>query len=386
MNGSKKVVVADDSPTVGYIIGSSLMAAGYEVELANDGVEAIAKVYATRPDLVLLDIDMPKMNGYQVCRLLKEDKATSHIPIIILTSRDQQQDRFWGLSTGADEYMIKDMDTDVLLERVEHFLATAPPAAKPGYAVPDEVTEASLLERVNTLLDLELFQSTIVNELGSLVTKMRALDETVSSVFELLSRVVDLSIALIVLDDEPEPFFAVYPRQELRWDSLLSFYNKTLAGCAQHGIELRREVILQALAPVEEQDGEMIRTFAAFSLRSRDAPTGLLAIGSWKENAISDDVRETLELFAHEASIVLDNALLYYQLERSKRQLQETLDELLASQAREKKLREEIEELRIEIDQVKRERQVAEITESDYFQTLRQEAQRIRAKREGDSK
>jgi hypothetical protein len=93
-----------------------------------------------------------------------------------------------------------------------------------------------------------------------------------------------------------------------------------------------------------------------------------------------------LELLAHEASIVLDNSLLYYQLERSKRQLQETLDELLASQAREKKLRQEIEELRIEIDQAKRERQVAEITETEYFQTLRQQAEHIRAKRGKSSK
>jgi twitching motility two-component system response regulator PilH len=382
---SKKIVVADDSPTVGYIIGSGLMAAGYEVELATDGVEAIAKVYSTQPDLILLDIDMPKMNGYQVCRLLKEDKATSHIPIVILTSRDQQQDRFWGLSTGADDYLTKDLETNVLFERIEHLLETAPPAAKTVYAVPDEVTEASLLERVNSLLDLELFQSTIVNELGSLVISMRALDETVSSVFELLSRVVDLSIGFLALNDEPEPFFSVYPRQALKRDSLVSFYNQALNECARHGIELKRE-ILQALTPVEGQKGETMRTFAAFPLRSRDALSGLLAIGSWKENAISDDVRETLELFAHEASIVLDNSLLYHQLERSKRQLQQTLDELLASQAREKKLRQEIEELKIEIDQVKRESQVAEITETEYFQTLRQEARRIRAKRGKSSK
>jgi twitching motility two-component system response regulator PilH len=385
MNG-KKIVVADDSPTVGYIIGSSLMAVGYEVELATDGVEAIAKVYATQPDLILLDIDMPKMNGYQVCRLLKEDKATSHIPIIILTSRDQQQDRFWGLSTGADEYLTKDLETGILFERIEHLLATAPPAAKTAHAVPDEVTEASLLERVNTLLDLELFQSTIINELGSLAVSMRALDETVSSVFMLLSRVVDLSIAFIALEDDPEPFFSVYPRQALRSDSLTAFYNQALDECARHGIKLKREVILQMLPPVEGQRGETMRTFAAFPLRSRDAATGLLAIGSWKENALSDDVRETLELLAHEASIVLDNSLLYYQLERSKRQLQETLDELLASQAREKKLRQEIEELRIEIDQAKRERQVAEITETEYFQTLRQQAEHIRAKRGKSSK
>lgn len=382
MDDEKKIVVADDSPTVGYIIGSSLMAAGYEVELAGDGVEAIAKVYSTKPDLILLDIDMPKMNGYQVCRLLKNDRATGHIPIIILTSRDQQQDRFWGLSTGADEYLTKDIQTDLLLERIEQLLEKAAARPKPTWAMPDEVTEASLLERINNLLDLELFQSTIVNELGSLVTNMRAFDETVSSVLDLLSRVVDLSVAFIALDDDPRPFFAIDQRQGVQTESLIGFCDRALDECARHGVELERQEVLKAVASEEKPGEGTIRTFAAFPLRSRDAFTGLLAIGSWKENALNDEVYMTLLLFAHEASIVLDNSLLYYQLERSKRKLQETLDELLASQAREKKLRKEIEDLRIEIDQVKRVRQVAEITESSYFQELRQQAQRIRAKRE----
>ena len=107
-----KILIADDSPTVVDILQFLLQSQGYEIVTASDGIEAISKTYETRPDLVLLDIEMPKMNGYQVCRLLKSDQATTKIPIVILTSRGQKRDRFWGLSTGADEFITKDFESE----------------------------------------------------------------------------------------------------------------------------------------------------------------------------------------------------------------------------------------------------------------------------------
>jgi GAF domain-containing protein len=116
------------------------------------------------------------------------------------------------------------------------------------------------------------------------------------------------------------------------------------------------------------------------ALKSRNRVSGLLALGSARENAISDELMETLRIFAHEAAIVLDNSLLYRQLGRANRELQRTIDELQASRARERALRQEVQALKIEIDEAKREKQVAEITETDYFQQLRERARRIRDK------
>jgi len=103
-----------------------------------------------------------------------------------------------------------------------------------------------------------------------------------------------------------------------------------------------------------------------------------LVLGSNRENALSDDLMETLHIFAHESAIVLDNSVLYRQLGRANDELRRTIDELTASQAREAALRQEVRALKIEIDESKRQKQVAEITETDYFQELRERARQLR--------
>jgi CheY-like chemotaxis protein len=154
MSEARTILVADDSPTIVEIMKFMLSAMGYEVVVATDGIEAIERTYAVHPDLILLDIEMPKMNGYQVCRLIKADRATSHIPVLILTSRDQASDRFWGLATGADEYVVKDLEDETLFDRVQALLAEGETRERPAI-LPDQmregrgVSEIGVLEQVN---------------------------------------------------------------------------------------------------------------------------------------------------------------------------------------------------------------------------------------------
>ena len=121
-----KVLIADDSPLVLRIIEKMLAGAGYAVLTARDGIEAIEKAVADDVDLVILDVMMPRMNGYQACRILKTEPTTKSVPVIILTSKDQAGDRFWGLETGADYYVTKDSEPLRILELVRNILATEP--------------------------------------------------------------------------------------------------------------------------------------------------------------------------------------------------------------------------------------------------------------------
>jgi len=89
-----RILLADDNRLVVKITSAILQDADYDVSVAWDGLEAINKAYAEEPDLVVLDVEMPKINGYQVCRLLKDDEITRDIPIVMLTGRDQQSDKF----------------------------------------------------------------------------------------------------------------------------------------------------------------------------------------------------------------------------------------------------------------------------------------------------
>jgi twitching motility two-component system response regulator PilH len=117
-----KILIADDSPTAVALLTKILQPLGHELLVAKDGEEA-AQAMAQRPDLVILDVVMPKQNGFELCRALKGDPATASIPIFFVTSMDREADRWWGLKQGADEYIMKPFDAGALVAKVRARLA-----------------------------------------------------------------------------------------------------------------------------------------------------------------------------------------------------------------------------------------------------------------------
>jgi len=116
------ILVVDDSPTELRLLTAPLKTKGYTVITAVDGEEAIQKACAHLPRLMLLDVIMPKKNGFQVCRQLKTSPETKDIKIIIISSKSQESDKFWGMKQGADEYMVKPFDEKTLLANVAKFM------------------------------------------------------------------------------------------------------------------------------------------------------------------------------------------------------------------------------------------------------------------------
>src|SRR5688572_16091807 len=175
------------------MIQKILMDAGFGVVLAHDGLEAIEKAVAEDVRLVILDVTMPRMNGYQACRLLKTEPLTRDLPVVILTSRDQAGDRFWGLETGADYYITKDSDPQRILELVRNILADDD---RPVRERPTDTarTSVDILSRVNELLDRKLYEATILSEIGRVARSLVKFDETFTSVMALVSRVVDFTV------------------------------------------------------------------------------------------------------------------------------------------------------------------------------------------------
>jgi len=118
----KTILVVDDSPTELRLMASTLAQNGYRVETAIDGEEALTKATGIQPDLVLLDIILPKKNGYQVCRQLKTQPETSHLSVVLVSSKNQDSDRYWGLRQGADNYLTKPFSDSELLNVVHQFI------------------------------------------------------------------------------------------------------------------------------------------------------------------------------------------------------------------------------------------------------------------------
>lgn len=119
---SEKILVVDDSPTELKLMLAALQPEGYQLTTASDGEEALEKATQEQPRLMLLDVILPKKNGFQVCRQLKTTPGTQSIKIILVTSKTQDSDRFWGLKQGADAYMTKPFTDDELVAAVEEHL------------------------------------------------------------------------------------------------------------------------------------------------------------------------------------------------------------------------------------------------------------------------
>ena len=122
MRTPPRILITDDQPMNVDILQSRLAVHGYEILTATDGEEALATARAQLPDLILLDIMMPKMDGIEVCRLLKEDGALPFMPIIMVTAKADSKDIVAGLEAGADEYLTKPVDQAALVARVQSML------------------------------------------------------------------------------------------------------------------------------------------------------------------------------------------------------------------------------------------------------------------------
>jgi twitching motility two-component system response regulator PilH len=119
-----QVLIVDDSPTEAHVLKGMLEKNGFEVETAQNGTEGIERAKALKPDVILMDVVMPGLNGFQATRQLTKDPQTSEIPVIIVTTKDQETDRVWGLRQGAKDFVTKPISEKTLMEKISLVLAT----------------------------------------------------------------------------------------------------------------------------------------------------------------------------------------------------------------------------------------------------------------------
>jgi DNA-binding response OmpR family regulator len=118
----KKILIIDDEQDFIKMLELRIKSAGYEVVTACDGMDGLEKARAEKPDLIILDVMLPKMNGDEVCRMLKFDTNYRKIPIIILTARAQKKDEVRAMEAGADAYLQKPFEPNILLDKIRDLL------------------------------------------------------------------------------------------------------------------------------------------------------------------------------------------------------------------------------------------------------------------------
>ncbi len=166
------VLIIEDDPDILHLVEINLEAAGIRALTADEGQEGLNLARTQHPDLIVLDIMLPDIDGFEVCRELKRDRRTTAIPVIMLTARSQEVDRIVGLELGADDYVVKPFSPRELLLRIRAVLKRAAPAPEP------DPERENCLEHLGLRVDVMAHTVTIDDaELGLTATEFKLLAE-----------------------------------------------------------------------------------------------------------------------------------------------------------------------------------------------------------------
>lgn len=197
-----RLLLIEDSPTQLLSIRKSLEQEGYEIIAARSGAEGLVMAYNESPDLIISDVVMGGINGYQVCRLVKSDPDLQSTPVVLLTRLDGSIDRFWGLKSGADRYIPKEPGFGSLIKAIREILAdssvrprlraVADPAKTPAV---EEITN-----RLNQLLERLLFEATIADEVRKIADDIGDIEVIAEKLFVLLGSFADYQACALVVN------------------------------------------------------------------------------------------------------------------------------------------------------------------------------------------
>jgi CheY-like chemotaxis protein len=192
---SYRLLLIEDSATQLLTIKRTLESEGYQILEARNGAEGLARAYNELPDLIISDVVMSGINGYQLCRLVKNDPDLSATPVILLTKLDGSVDRFWGLKSGAERYIPKEPGFPNLIKAVRELLGESQVQPRPSLSP----TSEEINNRLNQLLERLLFEATIVDEVRRIGEDILDLEVITEKLFALLASIITYqSCALVV--------------------------------------------------------------------------------------------------------------------------------------------------------------------------------------------
>ncbi|MCE7884805.1 MAG: response regulator [Actinobacteria bacterium ATB1] len=308
------ILVADDSPTLVRIVSEVLSNEGYRVLTAADGVETVQQFYAHRPDLLITDIAMPKLSGYLVCRLIKEDWSASHVPILMLTARDSATDRYWATKSGAERYLTKDFGPDDLLAVVAELIRDRQPSTLSPVSAPQHLSEGSVLTRVCEMLDRKLFETTLVNEIGELASNLSDFAEAADAALSVLSNFLEYTIGALALADER--ILAIRPVGDVSRANVAGVVEQMDEAMGNLPNVAHTEgdaavVTFESVGRVVEEETDRLQTFVSMPLRSGGNIIGLLGLASTKANAFGETELATVRIIEHPLAGLVNTARLY---------------------------------------------------------------------------
>jgi two-component system cell cycle response regulator len=307
------ILVVDDEPDILGLNRLILEREGWQVVTSGDGVDAIQKAIDRRPDLIVLDVMMPRMNGYQVCRLLKNDPATSWIPIIICTVRSLESEKLYAYTSGADHYLVKPFDPPELVRLVRRIVddraALAADRERAAQAPRHPTSTDSILSDVNRLLDRRLMELTILQHLAGAMAGTLHLDGILGIVLQSIVNDLGYPGGMIFLAGAGGALEERVARgTPLTLDPARHpVFGRTLA--ENKVVILHAEELLQD-TPAEFCARIHAPTAILVPVQSKGSPIGLLVVES-SAPFVDRDQREFLQTIANQSGLAIENANLY---------------------------------------------------------------------------
>lgn len=313
-----KILIADDSPVLRMAVSKLLEAEGFEVATAADGVEAVTSVYETPPDLILLDVKMPRLTGYVACRLIKEDPLTAQIPVLILTSLDSEEDRYWGENSGADGYVTKDSLGTGLVAAINSALATralTDLTSAPTVPVVPTMGATDVLTRVCEMLDRKLFEMTVVNSMTTIGMRSLSVPVAIEQVFTEIRHVVQYDVGAVLTAENRQVHYwaaesvgqaGLRGLKQIAADSIARF-----SGTESHPDAVRLVEVGQTVDRVTE--GKPIESVYSAPLRGHGTLIGVLILASVRPTAFPDQVLTTMRTLVPAVAGVVESALSFHQ-------------------------------------------------------------------------
>jgi len=294
-----RILAADDSKMARELVKELLQADGHELTQAVDGVDAVMKFYMDVPDILVLDIEMPKMNGYMVCRLIKEDPSVAHVPVVVLTSRDSASDRYWGRKSGADVYLSKKLIRTHLSEAVNAAATRRAFVDLSTSQVKKLANEGDVLTQVCWLLDRKLFEATVVADINTLASQRLSRSVAASKILDILTNFVDYDLGAIAFADGSLAY--VVANRRVSGIELAGFKHNLARRVAHESktpIDIDSEQTWQIEGTVD-YDGTDVRrweSFISLPIRVRGQTVGVLAVAAPHAGLITGSVTAVLRL------------------------------------------------------------------------------------------
>ena len=308
----KKILIADDSPVVTEMLHYMVEKLGYQTLMATDGLQAAEMAYREGPHLIISDIEMPKMNGFQLCRLLKYDPLTKNIPVIMLTSKESAAAQYWGMDTGADRYVLKSSNSIDIQTHIVELMGIHKDFSPEKN---EHISQWDIIEKVNNLLDKRLLESKVINEINHIVFDVHTVKEGILKLSRMFKKFMEFTVVCFLSCRESKTsvyFDLAEPISKGLFQEIQHFMFRT---AITKNFDISEEIEIEVSGDFGDIGSAVSNeNFLFIPLKDKSHQIGFVGFYLKDKHKLTDEIRSLAEKTREAVNLVIDNIHMYQQI------------------------------------------------------------------------